>query len=78
MSLTHLNRATHLSQPVVLPGGCYRTREPPDRGRRPPPVDASGAVVGAGLREQTPQALRNVLTVLGEVDADPGQPRWRS
>ena len=69
MSLTHLNPATmhrnpSFSQGVVIEPGSRLVVVGGKNG-----VDASGAVVGDGLREQTAQALRNVLTVLGEVDA---------
>jgi 2-iminobutanoate/2-iminopropanoate deaminase len=69
MPLTHLNPTTvhrnpAFSQGVVIEPGSRLVVVGGQNG-----VDATGAVVGSGLREQTAQALRNVLTVLGEVGA---------
>ena len=69
MPLTHLNpssmhRNPAFSQGVVIEPGSRLVVVGGQNG-----VDATGAVVGPGLREQTAQALRNVLTVLGEVGA---------
>ena len=69
MPLTHLNPSTMhrnpaFSQGVVIEPGSRLVVVGGQNG-----VDATGAVVGSGLREQTAQALRNVLTVLGEVGA---------
>ena len=69
MSLTHLNPSTMhrnpaFSQGVVIEPGSRLIVVGGQNG-----VDASGAVVGDGLGEQTAQALRNLLTVLGEADA---------
>ena len=69
MPLTHLNPSTMhrnpaFSQGVVIEPGSRLVVVGGQNG-----VDATGAVVGSGLREQTAQALRNVLTVLDEVGA---------
>jgi enamine deaminase RidA (YjgF/YER057c/UK114 family) len=69
MALTHLNPATlhrnpAFSQGVVIEPGSRLVIVGGQNG-----VDATGAVVGPGLGEQTVQALRNVLSVLHEVGA---------
>ena len=69
MSLTHLNPATmhrnpSFSQGVVIEPGSRLIVVGGQNG-----VDASGAVVGAGLGSSGEKRSRNVLTVLGEVDA---------
>ena len=69
MPLTHLNpssmhRNPAFSQGVVIEPGSRLIVVGGQNG-----VDSSGEVVGPGLREQTAQALRNVLTVLGEAGA---------
>ena len=69
MSLTHLNppsmhRNPAFSQGVVIEPGSRLIVVGGQNG-----VDASGQVVSADLREQTAQALRNVLAVLAEVGA---------
>ena len=69
MSLTHLNPASMhrdpaFSQGVVIEPGSRLIVIGGQNG-----VDATGAVVGPGLREQTAQALRNLLAVLAEVGA---------
>ena len=67
MALTHINPATlhhnpAFSQGVVIEPGSRLLIVGGQNG-----VDATGAVVGPGLGEQTVQALRNVLAVLHEV-----------
>lgn len=69
MALTHVNPATlhrnpAFSQGVVIEPGSRLLIVGGQNG-----VDATGAVVGRGLGEQTVQALRNVLTILHEVGA---------
>ena len=69
MALTHVNPATlhrnpAFSQGVVIEPGSRLLIVGGQNG-----VDATGAVVGPGLGEQTVQALRNVLAVLHEVGA---------
>jgi enamine deaminase RidA (YjgF/YER057c/UK114 family) len=69
MALTHVNPASlhrnpAFSQGVVIEPGSRLLIVGGQNG-----VDASGAVVGPGLGEQTVQALRNVLAVLHEVGA---------
>jgi 2-iminobutanoate/2-iminopropanoate deaminase len=69
MSLTHLNPAAMhrnpaFSQGVVIEPGSRLIVVGGQNG-----VDATGRVVGPGLREQTAQALRNLLTVLAEAGA---------
>lgn len=69
MPLTHLNPASMhrnpaFSQGVVIEPGSRLIVVGGQNG-----VDATGHVVGPGLREQTVQALRNVLAVLAEAGA---------
>jgi enamine deaminase RidA (YjgF/YER057c/UK114 family) len=69
MSITHLNPATMhrnpaFSQGVVIEPGSRLVVVGGQNG-----VDATGSVVGPGLRAQTEQALRNLLAVLAEAGA---------
>ena len=71
MPLTHLNPGTLHVNPAFSQGVLI---EPPGSllivGGQDG-TDASGAIVPGGLREQTAQALRNVLAVLAEAGGRP-------
>lgn len=72
MAITHLNPTSMhanpaFSQGTVIPAGASIVIVGGQNG-----VGADGEVVGDSLAAQTEQALRNVITVLAEAGATPG------
>jgi len=71
MAITHLNPASHHSNPAfsqgtVIPAGLTIVIVGGQNG-----IDADGKVVGDSIGAQTEQAMRNLIAVLAEAGATP-------